>query len=221
VLPYLTAIPPRPKSLPSIAYLPSAFPRPRLSPPWGVWVGRLSSFIRSHMRTSFLPQRHMRRTHDSTVEAREVRNPPNTPLDGNYDGSSSFANPCSESADRPVASRSCTRIRDTTGGMDIHLPSAPRHISDVQGAEVFDTGRPLDHASYPPDAVAFFGISSLHGIGFQTMVRLGGRDSIRAILESSDVHFFSAASPRLAGGWRRAMSRTIGAPYIALSGSRG
>ena len=41
MLPWHTADPRRPKSLASIAYLPSAFPRPRLSPPWGVWVGGL------------------------------------------------------------------------------------------------------------------------------------------------------------------------------------
>jgi hypothetical protein len=41
MLPWHTANPRRPKSLASIAYLPSAFPRPRLSPPWGVWVGGL------------------------------------------------------------------------------------------------------------------------------------------------------------------------------------
>jgi DNA processing protein len=74
--------------------------------------------------------------------------------------------------------------------MDIHLPSAPTYVSDVQGAETFDTSRPLDHAGYPPDAIAFFGISSLHGIGFQTMVRLGGRDAIHEILKAKDVHAF-------------------------------
>ena len=71
--------------------------------------------------------------------------------------------------------------------MDIHLPSAPRHVSDVQGAEPYDR-RTL--AGYPSEAIAFLGISRLHGIGFQTMVRLGGRDPIRAILKAGDVHVF-------------------------------
>jgi DNA processing protein len=74
--------------------------------------------------------------------------------------------------------------------MDIHLPSAPGHVSDVQPAEPFDAGQRLTYPGYPPEAIAFLGISTLHGIGFQTMVRLGGRDAIRAILQAADIRVF-------------------------------
>jgi DNA processing protein len=66
------------------------------------------------------------------------------------------------------------------------LPSATGHVSDVE-PESFER---LSLAGYPTEAIAFLGISRLHGIGFQTMVRLGGRDSIRAILKAADVDVF-------------------------------
>ena len=66
------------------------------------------------------------------------------------------------------------------------LPSATDHVSDVQ-PEGFER---LSLAGYPTEAIAFLGISRLHGIGFQTMMRLGGRESIRAILKAGDVHVF-------------------------------
>jgi DNA protecting protein DprA len=74
--------------------------------------------------------------------------------------------------------------------MDIHLPSAPSHVSDVEPAAPFDAGQRLTYPGYPPEAIAFLGISSLHGIGFQTMVRLGGQDGIRAILKAADIRVF-------------------------------
>jgi hypothetical protein len=67
------------------------------------------------------------------------------------------------------------------------LPSAPDHLSDTQPAEPFDTVQRLTLAGYPPEAIAFLGISRLHGIGFQTMGRLGGRDAIRNILKAADI----------------------------------
>jgi DNA processing protein len=66
------------------------------------------------------------------------------------------------------------------------LPSDGGHVSDVQ-PESFER---QTLAGYPPEAIAFLGISRLHGIGFQTMARLGGRDSIRTILKAGDVQVF-------------------------------
>jgi DNA processing protein len=83
--------------------------------------------------------------------------------------------------------------------MDIHLPSAPSHVSDVQPAEAFDTAQRRTYPGYPPEAIAFLGISRLHGVGFQTMVRLGGRDSIRAILKAGDVHVFERSIAEAGG----------------------
>jgi DNA processing protein len=80
------------------------------------------------------------------------------------------------------------------------LPSARGHVSDVQ-PESFER---LSLAGYPTEAIAFLGISRLHGVGFQTMVRLGGCDSIRSILKAGDVHVFERsigdAGGRLAAG---------------------
>ena len=83
--------------------------------------------------------------------------------------------------------------------MDIHLPSAPRHVSDVEPAEPFDTGQRLTYPGYPPEAIAFLGISSLDGVGFQTMGRLGGRDVIRAILKSGDINLFERSIAEAGG----------------------
>jgi DNA protecting protein DprA len=66
------------------------------------------------------------------------------------------------------------------------LPSARGHVSDVQ-PESFER---LTLGGYPTEAITFLGISRLHGVSFQTMMRLGGRDSIRAILEAGDVRVF-------------------------------
>jgi DNA protecting protein DprA len=74
--------------------------------------------------------------------------------------------------------------------MDIHLPSAPSHVSDVQSAEPFDTAQRPAYPGYPPEAIAFLGISRLHGVGFQTMVRLGGRDGVQTLLKAGDVAGF-------------------------------
>jgi len=80
------------------------------------------------------------------------------------------------------------------------LTSATSHVGDVQ-PESFER---LSLAGYPTEAIAFLGISRLHGIGFQTMVRLGGRDSIRVILKAGDVQAFEQsfgeAGGRLASG---------------------
>ena len=70
------------------------------------------------------------------------------------------------------------------------LPSAPDYLSNAQPAEPSDTVQRLTLAGYPPEAIAFLGISRLHGIGFQTMVRLGGREAIRAILKAADIRVF-------------------------------
>jgi DNA processing protein len=83
--------------------------------------------------------------------------------------------------------------------MDIHLPSAPGHVSDVQPAEPFDTAQQPSQPRYPPETIAFLGISRLRGVGFQTMVRLGGRDSIRAILKAADNRVFERSIAEAGG----------------------
>ena len=89
------------------------------------------------------------------------------------------------------------------------LPSATGHANDVQ-PESFER---LSLTGYPTEAIAFLGISRLHGVGFQTMVRLGGRDSIRAILKAGDVHVFER-SVGDAGG--RLPPNTLPADWTAL-----
>lgn len=89
------------------------------------------------------------------------------------------------------------------------LPSATGHASEVQ-LESFER---LSLVGYPTEAIAFLGISRLHGIGFQTMVRLGGRDSIRAILNANHVQVFERSIAE-AGG--RLPSSDIPADWTAL-----
>jgi DNA protecting protein DprA len=64
---------------------------------------------------------------------------------------------------------------------------------DTQPSEPPDRAQRLGDAGYPSEAIALLGISDLHGIGFQTMVRLGGRDGIRDILKAKDVRHFEQA----------------------------
>jgi DNA processing protein len=87
------------------------------------------------------------------------------------------------------------------------LPRARSHVSDVQP----DSFERLTIAGYPTEAIALLGISRIHGVGFQTMVRLGGRDSIRAILKAGDVHVFERSIAE-AGGRLTALP----ADWIAL-----
>lgn len=44
--------------------------------------------------------------------------------------------------------------------------------------------------SYTPEAIALLGISALHGIGFQTMVRLRGREGVSDILKAQSLPAF-------------------------------
>jgi DNA processing protein len=71
--------------------------------------------------------------------------------------------------------------------------SAPDRTCEAFPAEPSDTAQPLGDTNYPTEAIALLGISELHGIGFQTMVRLGGRDGIRDILKARDVRHFEQA----------------------------
>jgi DNA protecting protein DprA len=89
------------------------------------------------------------------------------------------------------------------------LPSATDHVSDIQ-PERFER---LSLAGYPTEAIAFLGISRLHGIGFQTMVRLGGRDSIRNILKAGDFQVFERS---IADAGGRLPSGAIPADWTAL-----
>ena len=63
---------------------------------------------------------------------------------------------------------------------------------------------------YGAEAIALLGIARLHGVGFQTLTRLGGRDAIRRLLDQRDLGVFeqaiSAAGGRVpakspASGW--------------------
>jgi DNA processing protein len=98
---------------------------------------------------------------------------------------------------------------DTRGGMISTLPSARDHVSDVQ-PEGFER---LTVPGYPTEAIAFLGISRLHGVGFQTMVRLGGRDSIHAILKAGDVCVFERS---IAGAGGRLPDNALPADWTAL-----
>jgi DNA processing protein len=71
--------------------------------------------------------------------------------------------------------------------------STPGPLCDTQPSEPSDTAQRLGDAGYPTEAIALLGISSLHGVGFQTMVRLGGRDGIRDFLKAKDVRHFERA----------------------------
>jgi hypothetical protein len=89
------------------------------------------------------------------------------------------------------------------------LPSASGHVSDVR-LESFER---LSLAGYPTEAITFLGISRLHGVGFQTMARLGGRDSIRSMLKAGDVHVFERS---IADAGGRFASGEIPADWTAL-----
>ncbi len=45
---------------------------------------------------------------------------------------------------------------------------------------------------YSAEGVAFLGLGRFHGVGFQTLVRLGGRDGIRNLIATKDVSAFDA-----------------------------
>jgi DNA processing protein len=79
------------------------------------------------------------------------------------------------------------------------LPSTPGHLRAAQPADTLGTAGRLANAGYPPEAIAFLGISALHGIGFQTMVRLGGRDGIQAILKAGDTQVFEQSIAEAGG----------------------
>jgi|HubBroStandDraft_6_1064221.scaffolds.fasta_scaffold205474_2 DNA processing protein len=71
--------------------------------------------------------------------------------------------------------------------------STPDPPCDTQSSESRYRAQRLGEAGYPTEAIALLGISHLHGIGFQTLVRLGGRDGIRDILKAKDVRHFEQA----------------------------
>jgi DNA processing protein len=91
--------------------------------------------------------------------------------------------------------------------------SRPDSPYDTSSSESPDRAQQLCEAGYPTDAIALLGMSDLHGIGFHTMVRLGGRDGIRDILKAKDVRHFEQAVGE-AGG--RLASDTVPADWNDL-----
>ena len=92
------------------------------------------------------------------------------------------------------------------------------HHRDVQApADQQDAGRPLADAGFTVEAIALLGIGHIHGVGFQTLTKLGGRQGISNLLCAKDVFAFGqslsqAGSKRSVGSlpntWT-ALRRTI------------
>jgi DNA processing protein len=95
----------------------------------------------------------------------------------------------------PLAVRNNVRLAQAGhwNGDMLNTLSTPDPLCDTQPSEPSDTAQRLGDAGYPTEAIALLGISSLHGVGFQTMVRLGGRDGIRGFLKAKDVRHFERA----------------------------
>ncbi len=62
-----------------------------------------------------------------------------------------------------------------------------------------EAGRSLSEAGYSVEAIALLGISRIHGVGFQTLTKLGGRAGISSLLCAKDVGTFSRSLSEAGG----------------------
>lgn len=80
------------------------------------------------------------------------------------------------------------------------LQTAPDHSDQpLQLAEPQTANPAMVDAGYSIEAIAMLGISELHGVGFQTLTRLGGRSGIRALLGAKTVAAFKQSIAEAGG----------------------
>jgi hypothetical protein len=90
------------------------------------------------------------------------------------------------------------------------MQNEPDRPNDVDVTEPPDQALRLSDAGYPAEAIALLGISRLHGVGFQTMTRLGGRNGIRTLLKAKDVSVFDRSISEAAENYHQRQRRACG-----------
>ncbi len=84
--------------------------------------------------------------------------------------------------------------------MLLTLENADDHREErLTTADLQAATSPLAEAGYSVEAIALLGISRIHGVGFQTLTKLGGRSGIRELLQAKDVAVFSRSVSEAGG----------------------